>query len=54
LDIELGKEIDETEIYSMHPGFRLIRLKAKMIYIAFFSKFALRKLRNRKKENSVK
>ncbi|MEO8513295.1 MAG: chloride channel protein, partial [Ignavibacteria bacterium] len=50
MDIELGKEIEDTEIITGHAGFRLIRLKSKLIYKAFFSKFAFRKQRNRNKE----
>lgn len=50
MDIELGKEIEETEIDSIHPGFRLFRLKSKMIFKAFFSKFAFSKLKSHKKD----
>ena len=49
LDIELGKEIEDTEFDTQHAGFRLIRLKSKVIFRAFFSKFAFRKLRERDK-----
>ena len=53
LDIELGKEIDDTDFDTEHAGFRLVRLKSKLVYKAFFSKFGFRKKRVRKKKRKI-
>lgn len=54
MNIELGKEIENTEFNPSHPGFRLFRLKMAIISKTLFSKMGFYSVKKKKKgKNTV-